>query len=208
MAKKKYNRENLKFIRGSVEKVPISGNGVFDLVVSFETIEHVDIQKQQSFLTEVRRLLKHDGVMLISTPNKKIYSDKSEISNRFHMKEFYKDEFVKSLSMHFLNVYLFEQDISLSSHIWSDKLFMNLPKEYPLEVNGDQYILRDHIREGKYFIAICSNSKLYNIGGTWAYEEVPNRQNEEIESIKASLSWKVTRPLRQIKCIVKQLFGI
>ncbi len=40
----------------------------FDGVVSFETIEHVE--KDSEFVAEVRRVLKPDSPLLISTPNR------------------------------------------------------------------------------------------------------------------------------------------
>ncbi len=41
------------------------GDGVFGIVVSFETIEHVPVQP---FLAEIDRVLVHGGLLLLSTP--------------------------------------------------------------------------------------------------------------------------------------------
>jgi len=49
-------------------------DGAFDLVVSFETIEH--IRPQREFLAEVRRVLAPEGMLLISSPNKAEYTDR------------------------------------------------------------------------------------------------------------------------------------
>jgi len=38
-ANKKYQKSNLKFQIGSAEKIPVAGKHLFDVVVSFETIE-------------------------------------------------------------------------------------------------------------------------------------------------------------------------
>lgn len=45
----KYKRQNLKFIRGNVTSIPINGEKVFDVIVSFETIEHVNEEDQNIF---------------------------------------------------------------------------------------------------------------------------------------------------------------
>src|SRR5438128_2513632 len=42
------------------------GDGVFDVVTSFETLEHLD--ERDRFLSELRRVLKPDGVCVLSTP--------------------------------------------------------------------------------------------------------------------------------------------
>jgi len=62
-----------------------------DLVVSFETIEHHDEHEQM--LAEVKRVLKPDGMAIISSPDKAIYTDKPEYHNSFHVKELYREEF-------------------------------------------------------------------------------------------------------------------
>ena len=57
-------------------------DGAFDLVVSFETIEHV--RDPEAVLDELRRVLADDGLLLISTPNKHQYL----VDNEFHEREF------------------------------------------------------------------------------------------------------------------------
>ena len=44
---------------------------VFDVAVCFEVIEH--IREHERFLDEVCRLLRSDGIFVVSTPNKKFY---------------------------------------------------------------------------------------------------------------------------------------
>src|SRR5437763_440995 len=63
-----YRGKNLKFVVGSFAKVPIRNDHSFDLIVCFEAIEHVE--NHDELLTEVKRLLKPDGLFIVSTPNK------------------------------------------------------------------------------------------------------------------------------------------
>jgi ubiquinone/menaquinone biosynthesis C-methylase UbiE len=80
---------NVEFRSGSCTRIPLP-DGSVDLVVSFETIEH--IEEQQAFLDEVARVLTPDGVLLVSCPNKEEYTDKREFDNEFHVKELYREE--------------------------------------------------------------------------------------------------------------------
>lgn len=105
-AKSKYRRDNLSFSVGSADAIPLEDQSV-DVVVSFETLEHHD--RHHEMMTEVRRVLKPGGLMLLSTPDKLYYSDKRNFNNKFHVKELYKKEFVDLVSGHFKQVQLLSQ---------------------------------------------------------------------------------------------------
>ena len=100
---KKYGNHNLKYVSGSVEKLPFE-NEQFDIVISFETIEHVKESVQKSFLNEIKRVLKKDGMLIMSTPNKAIYTDLVNGKNRYHIKEFYAQEYIDFIKSYFKNV--------------------------------------------------------------------------------------------------------
>ena len=86
----------------------------FDLVVSFETIEHVP--DPPSALAELARVLRADGTLLISTPNKHEYL----VANEFHTVEYTHDEFVALLGTRFERVQVLLQHNWLSSAIFSE----------------------------------------------------------------------------------------
>ena len=71
------------------------------MVVSFETIEHVGEEIQKKFLEEICRVLKPEGTLIMSTPNKAVYTDLVEGENPFHVKEFYVKEFQEFLGSRF-----------------------------------------------------------------------------------------------------------
>nr|WP_240733965.1 glycosyltransferase [Dyella soli] len=75
---------NLSFRQGDAARIPLEDNSV-DLVVSFETIEHHD--RHEEMISEIRRVLRPDGVLVISSPNRPVYSDKAGHHNEFHVKE-------------------------------------------------------------------------------------------------------------------------
>ena len=53
------------------DAIPLPDQSV-DLVVSFETIEHHD--KHEEMMLEIKRVLRPDGVVIISSPDKQTYS--------------------------------------------------------------------------------------------------------------------------------------
>ena len=71
----------------------------FDLVVSFETIEHV--RDYQQVINEFRRVLKPCGKLVLSTPNKKVSSPDGIVVNPYHVKEFDLSELSTLLAEHF-----------------------------------------------------------------------------------------------------------
>lgn len=94
-AKIKYG---LDFRIGSAEAIPVEDESV-DVVVSFETIEHVP--DPFLFIEEAARVLKKDGLFIVSTPNKDVYRHDQE-SNPFHCSEMSRPEFEKALSEKFV----------------------------------------------------------------------------------------------------------
>jgi O-antigen biosynthesis protein len=113
-ARQKYRLPNLEFRVGTCSKIPLS-NATVDLVVSFETIEHHDEHEQM--LAEIKRVLKPDGMAVVSSPDKAIYTDKPDYHNPFHVKELYRDEFEALFRSHFKNVVGLGQKVMFGSGI-------------------------------------------------------------------------------------------
>ena len=95
------------FVRCSAEALPFSSSK-FDAVVSMETIEH--ILDPRRFLDECKRILSRSGVLVISTPNKDVFSPNSKTtSSPFHLVEYRLDEFKELLHENFDSVRLYGQ---------------------------------------------------------------------------------------------------
>jgi ubiquinone/menaquinone biosynthesis C-methylase UbiE len=109
---------NLQFRRADCELLPFS-DASFDAVVSFETIEH--IAAQESFLGEVRRVLRPDGLLILSCPNKIEYSDRRGVINEFHVRELYRDELAALIAPRFDHVVWFGQRPSFYSVVWPEQ---------------------------------------------------------------------------------------
>ena len=75
----------------------------FDLIVSLETIEHV--HDQRTAVTQYAKLLKPDGILILSTPNRLLNSPGlkagGQPSNRHHIREFTRREIQSLLSQQF-----------------------------------------------------------------------------------------------------------
>lgn len=148
-AQTKYSKNNLNFLTGSVDKLPFE-DASFDVVVSFETLEHINEDTQKRFMEEVRRVLTAEGTLIISTPNKKFYTDIPNYTNPFHVKELYKEEFLNLLQTYYKVVNLASQRFEVASVIdiykGETKLYAGVESHVP---NYEVF--------QKYMIAFCSD---------------------------------------------------
>jgi ubiquinone/menaquinone biosynthesis C-methylase UbiE len=98
-AKENWNAENIEFKVGSALEIPFPDNS-FDVVASFEVFEHLSDWKK--FLSEIKRVLKPEGIVYISTPNKTLYSPGTKKPiNPHHVFEMTIPEFKEALSGYF-----------------------------------------------------------------------------------------------------------
>jgi len=143
-ANQNYKEKNSEYIEADATQLPLENNS-FEVAVSFETIEH--LEKHQDFLNEITRVIKKDGLLVISSPNKAIYPE----GNEYHYREFTKKEFLTILKKKFKHVKIFQQNNYLIS-----SLFEN---ENTISKNKNELI--NNIKaEGMYFVAVCSNNTL------------------------------------------------
>lgn len=122
-ANSKYKNNNLSFLCGSADKIPLDDHSV-DVLISFETIEHHD--KHEEMFQEIKRVLKPNGILIMSSPDKKYYSDLQK-NNPYHIKELYLEEFENLANTYFKNVKLYFQNcINGNSVIGDVTSFQNL----------------------------------------------------------------------------------
>ncbi len=144
-AKERYKRENTEFVTGSIDSLPFDDN-TFDMVVSFETLEHVEPKSQNAFLKEIIRVLKKDGLLMISTPNKAVYTDLVHGENIHHLKEFYADEYQAFLAQYFRYTTFYHQSPLVQYLITSENAEVSVPAG------------KTTAEESRYIIAVCSNT--------------------------------------------------
>jgi SAM-dependent methyltransferase len=103
-ARSRYGDANVEFHTMDVCSLDFDDDS-FDVVVSFETIEHVD--DREAFLREVVRVLRPAGMFLVSTPHALQTTEAPQ--NPFHHVEYSRADFTSLLSQRFADVDLFGQ---------------------------------------------------------------------------------------------------
>lgn len=171
-SRRKYQRSNLKFQQGTIESIPLPNNSV-DVIVSYETIEHVDEETQVKFLNEAKRVLKPEGLFIISTPDTITYnSNIKNYKNEFHIREFTENEFYDFLHQSFSQVKMFYQSHNVINTI-SNRNSTSLKV-----VNPENFI-----ENGKYLIAICGDIDLTNYAIDTLFYNKVNLYTKYIERI-------------------------
>ena len=103
---KRYGGMNLSFACADLQRELPFPDATFDGITSFETIEH--LEKQREMIGEFHRVLKPGGILVMSSPDRNM-SQKLGLDNRFHVAERTKREFVELLSERFTVERLFGQ---------------------------------------------------------------------------------------------------
>jgi SAM-dependent methyltransferase len=144
----------LRFERGDCTALDLAPAS-FDLITSFETLEHV--AAQEALVGGFARALAKDGILVISSPDKRSYSDISGFRNEFHVRELYRDELLALLKPHFPFVHLYGQKLLFQSTIWSlDGSTQKLDAATSRAEEPRPGLDYDPL----YFIAVCSRQPL------------------------------------------------
>ncbi len=139
----------LDYRHADVTALPFA-DGSFDLVVSFETIEHV--ADPPSALAEFRRVLTEDGLLIISTPNSRAY----RVGNPYHLCEYTTAEFVDLLASYFPEVRPMYQQSWVMSSVLDDEQLRLDDGERALDVEVTK-VAGQNPGEEVYTVAICGN---------------------------------------------------
>jgi SAM-dependent methyltransferase len=199
-------------------------DGRFDLVVSFETIEHV--KEPERALDELSRVLADDGLLLVSTPNKRRYL----VENEFHEREFTHEEFVELLAARFPVVEL------LLQHNWNASLILS--PERAADADAEHAHRLELLKtvgiapgEELYTVAICTVSgevpalgPLGVAASTDEAHELARRlvdaestashwhdeyqaASRTIVDMRSTLSWRLTKPFRVLRWLKRRRSG-
>lgn len=164
-ASRKYKRTNLTFNASSATTIPLESSSV-DVITSFETLEH--LVEQNEMLKEFKRVLKPNGVLIISSPEKSIYSERDP-NNPYHLKELTLPEFTNMLTKYFSSCKVYSQRLIFGSIIMPvtynaslidfniasgsyDKIYEGLDKNNSLYLNKPYFNL-----------AVCTDSSFESI---------------------------------------------
>ncbi|HEY5366361.1 MAG TPA: class I SAM-dependent methyltransferase [Casimicrobiaceae bacterium] len=111
---------NVAFHQASVATLPFA-DASFDLIASFETIEHLEAADQPRMLAEFARVLAPRGLLILSAPNRVEYSDKRGYANPFHRHEHDRAELDGLLVTHFSARRYYHQRVWLGSTLWRER---------------------------------------------------------------------------------------
>lgn len=201
-AKSKYGKNNINFLVGSTSNIPLADKSV-DVVVSFETLEHHDEHEQM--LREIKRVLRPNGVSIISTPDKHFYSDMRNYKNEFHVKELYKSEFTDLVKGYFSNCQILTQ-----SYLNGNSIVLNdLDRKTMKFSTGDYTNFEEIDSPPQFIITIISDSnfeKQHNsiFDGNLILKNSPDYENN-LKRVYNSKSYKlgdlILSPFKFIKKI-------
>jgi len=154
-AQENYVRPHLEYRVGNAAQIELA-DGAVDAVVSFETIEH--LSQQREMIAEFHRVLSPEGVLIISSPDKKTYSDDRNYHNEFHVKELYREEFESLLSDYFPQFELAGQKLMFQSCIWDlagevDRVSIDLFNQHKQQLQPLKQAWQP-----LYLIALCQKS--------------------------------------------------
>jgi ubiquinone/menaquinone biosynthesis C-methylase UbiE len=108
LAKEIFNKKKISanFILTDAYKMPIENNSI-DCAVLSDVIEHV--RKPERLLKEIKRVLKNNGKLVISTP----YRFGELLWDKYHTKEYYPSELISLLKPDFKDIEIVESHSAL-----------------------------------------------------------------------------------------------
>jgi SAM-dependent methyltransferase len=169
IANRSYARPGLEYKAASIIDTGFP-SGHFDAVACFEVIEHID--DQEGALAEFKRILKRDGVLVCSTPNKEFTLGFDQ-----HEEEFLPEEFFDFMKKGFRHVGRYAQFITqtdremdlargdgsqrefytrLENAVLS-RLFRLLPNGKRRKESLDQWRKRDFYHPGDHFRRVAAD---------------------------------------------------
>jgi SAM-dependent methyltransferase len=97
-AAKEHQALRLSYVRADLARgLPLLSETV-DVVVSFETIEHLG--RPERLVAECERVLRHGGYLILSTPDRRVFTELSGFANAFHYAELSRSELLDLVSSH------------------------------------------------------------------------------------------------------------
>jgi SAM-dependent methyltransferase len=148
--------KRVQFIASSCTGLPLPSASI-DVVVSFETIEHLTAADQLGMLIEFARVLTSDGILVMSSPNRRLYRDARNYVNPYHLQELYRDDLARLLAKRLPAQRWHHQRLGYWSGIWTER-----DAESPIAgaveawIGDGQGVAPYPVPEGMYFIVLAA----------------------------------------------------
>jgi O-antigen biosynthesis protein len=146
----------IELLQADIQSLPFE-DASFDVISSFETIEH--IKDPGLTLDELRRVLRPNGLLAVSSPNRGIYN----AGNPFHVAEMTPEELRGALESRFRHVAMFSQQAWLASALVSSENMYAAPEE-PLDAQLGRVAALVPGRE-YYTVGLASDAPLPKLDG-------------------------------------------
>lgn len=158
-----YAASNLRFEQGDARKIPLADKSV-DAVVSFETLEH--FFEHDLFIAEIRRVLRPNGLLILSSPERDVYSPLGSDANQYHAHELTRLEFEALVQSAFQHVHVLVQRPMIGSALIADDT-SGPSHTLTFEKRGiNHYEVNQGLPRPPYIIAIASDAKLPDIANS------------------------------------------
>ncbi|MGX5831023.1 methyltransferase domain-containing protein [Mesorhizobium sp. 43Arga] len=155
-----YVAPNLRYLQGDARSLPLEDASV-DVVVSFETLEH--FFEHDLFIAEVQRVLRPAGFLILSSPERDVYSPPGSPANPYHVHELSRVEFETLLKGVFRNVLILLQRPLLGSTLIADDE-AGISRTLTFERRGETHYEGSHsLPRPSYNIAVASEAELPSI---------------------------------------------
>jgi ubiquinone/menaquinone biosynthesis C-methylase UbiE len=146
-----FNSTNITYKVGSGTKIPLENSSV-DYAITFETIEH--IIEADKFISELKRVLKPKGQLILSTPNDKEFPK----GNHFHVHQYEYLELLNLLKKHFQYTDPYFQATWLYSGVSAAPMVFEEKEENIKIINGSPLKPEQVL----FFLLLCSNEPIKN----------------------------------------------
>ncbi|MDR2172713.1 MAG: class I SAM-dependent methyltransferase [Burkholderiales bacterium] len=147
---------NLRFLQASAASLPLADHSI-DLIVSFETIEHLPQSLQAPMVEEFARVLAPGGVLILSSPNRPEYSPPGTPPNPFHIHELDRKELETLLKPFFSSQVWLSQRLWFGSTLWREPVSPNcVMKTQAWQQQEDGGMATARLPAAKYFIVVAA----------------------------------------------------
>jgi ubiquinone/menaquinone biosynthesis C-methylase UbiE len=198
----KFAARNVTFTIADAERIPLPDNSV-DVVVTFETIEHVE--DYVKFVEEIRRVLKPDGIAIVSTPNDAEFAE----GNHFHLHQFKREELLELLGRYFPDIEEYYQ--ATWKYVALDRLTALQERSPKLQTIN---VAPLSVEQSLYFYFLCSARPIHEkviamgaMGAHYSDRDLIAHHNDtsgQLESLRLQVDAQ-TRELGQLESLRLQV---
>jgi SAM-dependent methyltransferase len=157
-AQSAYGRANLRFCVGDARSMPLAEHSI-DVVVSIETLEH--FAEHETFLDEIQRVLRPNGLLILSSPDRDFYYPPGAPPNPYHVRELSSEELAATLSQRFKHLRLYGQRALMGSAIVPLQRDGGFGSETTFDRHGENQFERSvALPRPVYAIALASDQRI------------------------------------------------